>query len=251
MKFIFKEIQFRSIIKKLFNRQWIYNFFTGKGFYWMIFLSKIYKPEGFRYQIYRALSRKFKVLNTRYNYFYHKRNCTWNNERAVEIPIIWEIVNRYKNKEILEVGNVLSNYFNFNHDIIDKYEIADDVMNIDIVDYHPNKNYDLIISISTFEHIGWNEALKDPEKVLTAIDKMLKLLNRNGKVIITIPLGWNPYLDKLLEEKRIKFYNRICLKRVSQNNLWKEVKWNNIKNSKYNVPFPAANGLLILFIRNH
>ncbi len=54
----------------------------------------------------------------------------------------------------------------------------------------------MIISISTFEHIGWNEALKDPEKVLIAIDKMLKILNKNGKVIITIPLGWYPYLDK-------------------------------------------------------
>jgi len=50
----------------------------------------------------------------------------------------------------------------------------------------------LVINISTLEHIGWNEIPKDPVKILTVIDNFLKFLNRNGKILITLPLGWNP-----------------------------------------------------------
>ena len=240
---------FLLLINKLFNRTLTHKFFTG-GFIWAKCLSKINKPRGILFLIYRALSGKFRIQNNKYSYFYRKYNNTWNNERAVEIPIIWEIVNRYKNKDILEVGNVLSHYFSINHNIVDKYEIADYVINVDVVGYHPNKNYDLIISISTLEHIGWDEIPKDPIKILTAINNLLTILKKNGKIIITLPVGLNPYLDKLLRENKISFYKRICLKRVSRSNIWREANWEEIKDARLDFPFNDANGLLILFIKN-
>ena len=69
------------------------------------------------------------------NYFHHAYNKTWQNERAVEIPIIWGILTGYQGKRILEVGNVLSHYIPVEHDIVDKYEMAPGVINQDVVDY--------------------------------------------------------------------------------------------------------------------
>jgi hypothetical protein len=80
------------------------------------------------------------------------------------------------------VGNVLSHYFSVNHDVVDKYEKAEGVINRDIIDFHPSKEYDLIISISTLEHVGWDEdisdhkILHDPSKILRAIENLRGLL---------------------------------------------------------------------------
>lgn len=235
-------------ITNLSNKTEIYRNIKDK-FFWARLKSKIYKFNGFRLWVYKSFTKKFKVRGNIYNYFYHKYNNTWLTERTVEIPVIWEIITRYIGKNILEIGNVLSHYFDFKHDIVDKYEKANGVLNQDIVDYNPNKVYDLIISISTLEHIGWNETPIKPLKILDAIKKLKQLLACEGKIIITLPIGWNPHLDKLLIDNKIKYYNKICLKRISENNKWKEILWDKIRDLDFNNPFPSANGLIILFIK--
>lgn len=100
---------------------------------------------------------------------------------------------KYKGRKILEVGNVLSHYFPVNHDIVDKYEKADGVINQDVIDFYPSKRYDLIISISTLEHVGWDEnlrdhkILRDPMKVLHAIENLKRLLAPEGKWLSPYP----------------------------------------------------------------
>jgi len=96
--------------KKRFNRNQIQSFFKD-DFKLLKFLSKINKSKGILFLLYREFSPKFKIQNNKYNYFFHRYRNTWNNERAVEVPIIWENVNRYKDKEILKVGNVISHYY--------------------------------------------------------------------------------------------------------------------------------------------
>ena len=88
------------------------------------------------------------------------------NERSIEVPIVMEIVNQNKGKRILEIGNVLSNYYKVSHDIVDKYEKAPNVINQDVVDFKTNEKYDLIVSISTLEHVGWDEEPRDDKKNL-------------------------------------------------------------------------------------
>lgn len=190
-------------------------------------------------------TRRFKFHKKIYNYFYHKYNITWNNERSVEIPILWKIIENYNGKNILEVGNVLSYYFSVNYDIIDKYEKVEGVINQDVINYHPSKKYDLIISISTLEHVGWDETPREPMKILKAIENLKNLLTPNGKIVITLPLGQNTVLDKLIKENKIQFSKYFCLKRISKNNKWKEVSWDKISNAKYGIPYPAANGVII------
>lgn len=70
---------------------------------------------------------------------------------------------------MLEVGNVLSHYFPIHHDIVDKYEVCPGVINQDIADFLPQEKYDLILSISTVEHVGWDEQPQEPTKLLQVI----------------------------------------------------------------------------------
>jgi SAM-dependent methyltransferase len=206
--------------------------------------------------LYHRLFRSFRTFTfqgSRYHYIFHKHNTTWRNERCVEIPIIWKILEEHQGKEVLEVGNVLSHYFPVKHDVIDKYEVFNGVVNQDVVDFRPSKRYDLIVSISTMEHVGWDEDPRDqskilgePVKILRALGNLQECLAPGGMIVITIPVGYNPQLDKSLVEGKIVFSKRLCLKRVSRNK-WVESDWAECIEARYGTPYTAANALVILF----
>jgi hypothetical protein len=199
------------------------------------------------YYYYKTLksSRTFTFCGKTYNYFYHRYNTTWVNERVVEIPIIWDIVREYDEERILEVGNVLSHYFPIEHDVLDKYEKADGVINEDVINFRPSRSYDLIVSISTLEHVGWDEELREPMKILTAIENLRKCIATGGKIVATLPLGQNPDMDKLLRNGKIEFTEQHFLKRISKDNEWIESTWEDIQNAEYSHPFSHANGLIV------
>ena len=200
--------------------------------------------------------RKFVFQKKEYRYFYHKYNTTWRNERVVEIPIIWSMMESFRGN-ILEVGNVLSHYFMINHDIVDKYEKAEGVINEDATEISTSKKYDLIISISTLEHVGWDEnpkdkkTVNDSEKILQALDKLKSLLNAKGQIILTMPLGYNPFLDELMKSGKLKFDEQFCLKRISKDNKWIETNCREVqRNPKFNHDIPSANEITICTIRS-
>lgn len=207
------------------------------------------------YRLFKSRSR-FVFQKREYRYFYHKYNVTWRNERTVEVPIVWHIAESF-NGSILEVGNVLSHYFKFDHDIVDKYEKAVGVINEDVTEISTSKKYDLIISISTLEHVGWDEnpnekkIVDDSEKILQAINKLKSLLNPGGKIVATLPLGYNPYLDELLRSGKLKFDEQFCLKRVSKENKWIETDCKGaLANAKFNHNIPSAYELTIGVIKH-
>lgn len=109
-------------------------------------------------------------------------NASWSNERAIEIPLAQERIRQAAGKRILEIGNVLAYYGQVPHEVVDKYERADGVRNIDVVDFHPAAPYDLIISISTLEHVGWDETPRDPAKLLRAVTHLTGLLAPGGEL---------------------------------------------------------------------
>jgi len=198
--------------------------------------------EYFYYTLFKT--RKFIFQEKEFNYFYYPYNATWRNERAIEIPIVWEAVKNCNGK-ILEFGNVLSYYFSVNYDILDKYEKAKGVINEDIINFKPKNKYDLIVSISTLEHVGWDEKPREPEKILKAIGKLKDILKKDGKMIITMPLGYNTEMDKMIKTGKIKFDRQYFLKRISRDNQWKEIALENIENIEYNKPFRFANLMFI------
>jgi len=178
-------------------------------------------------------------------YFHHPYNETWVHERAIEVPIVKMATDEYSPDQILEVGNVLSHYFPVRHTIVDKYEESCRVLNEDVVDYAPSRTFQLIISISTLEHVGWDELPRDIEKVDQAVTNLKRLLAHDGTLLVTVPLGHNLYLDKRLIEGPPLFEKQFYCRRTSQLNLWEEAGKEEVRLARYGSPYPFANGLVI------
>ena len=195
---------------------------------------------------YKFFNKSFYFCNNEYHYFIHPHNTTWRNERAVEIPIILGYLksDKLQNKRVLEIGNVLSHYVATKHDILDKYEVQSGVINQDIVDFNPILKYDLILSISTLEHVGFDELPRDPNKIIYALNNIQNLLSQGGQAIITLPMGYNEKMDKMIAENKIQFNEKHVLKRISFIR-WIEIGWDEINEIKYSKPFPNANALII------
>ena len=179
-----------------------------------------------------------------YRYFRHPYNATWRNERAVEIPIVREALAEASGARVLEVGNVLGHYFPSWHEVIDKYEPGPGVLNVDVLDFRPAEPYDLIVSISTLEHVGWDEEERDPTKIPRAVVHLRSLLVPGGRAIVTVPLGYNPHLDELLKAGALKFDSEHWLLRVGPGE-WREVARGSFEWPRYGSPHSGANGLLV------
>lgn len=187
--------------------------------------------------------KTFSLDGDIYHYATHLANATFRVERAIEIPIAIEMFPWAGN--VLEVGNVLSQYIQTPHDIVDKYEKDEGVQNIDIVDYNPQKRYDLIISISTLEHVGWDETPKEPEKILSAMTAMKNLLSDQGKLLVTVPLGYNAFLDECIANEKLGFSRMLFMKRISHKNDWIQTDFKKASIHKYGEIYPCANGIAI------
>lgn len=192
--------------------------------------------------------KTFVFDGRRYPYACNLQNATFRNERAVEIPIALERL--AQQGDVLEVGNVLSQYASFPHDIVDKYEKGPQVQNVDIVTYRPDKKYDLVLSISTFEHIGWDETPKEPEKIVRAVQQVKFLLKPRGRLLVTVPTGYNDYLDDCLRKDGLGFSRVIYLKRVSRANDWIETTREEALACKYGAVFPCGNAIAIGMFEN-
>lgn len=193
-------------------------------------------------------TKTFHFDGKTYEYLYHSYNKTWKNERGVEIPIFRELLLKHEGKRVLEVGNVLSHYFPIHHDVVDKYEVSSDVINRDIVEFFPQHAYDLIVSISTLEHVGWDEQPREPAKLLQAIDHLrFACLVPSGKLVASLPIGYNRYFDDLLNSGRSPFTTQHFLKRISEKNYWLESDWEGCRRAPYG-RF-VANALCIGIIR--
>jgi hypothetical protein len=140
--------------------------------------------------------KTFLFCGRKYHYFFHAYNKTWANERTIEIPLALEMVNQNNPHETLEIGNVLSHYMKTEHTIVDKYEKRKGVLNRDVTTLDTHLKYSLIVSISTLEHVGWDEIPREPGKHRVALGKMIALLKPGGRLFVTIPLGYNPGVDQ-------------------------------------------------------
>lgn len=199
-------------------------------------------------------NKKFIFNKQSYQYFLHPYNASYANERAVEISIFKKIVEKNQNKKILEIGNVLSHYLKklpYDHTIVDKYEKALRVINQDALTYipKPKQKFDLIIAISTFEHIGFDEKIKDPQKIIKVIEHLKTLLNKGGKIIFTVPIPSNKFIDKKIIKKELPINKSFFLIRNSWINTWQETSKIEAFKRKYNTPYPNANAIMVGVIK--
>ena len=96
----------------------------------------------------------FELDAQRYRYLYDRHKFTWLTERAVEVPVAQALVDQHAPDKVLEIGNVLSHYRPQQHLVVDKYEQAPGVLNRDVLDLGGLGRFDLIVAISTLEHVG-------------------------------------------------------------------------------------------------
>lgn len=169
-------------------------------------------------------------------------------ERRIELPIIYKLVKQYQeeNKKILEIGNVLIQYYPVEHEIIDKYDAATVCIKQDIIDFFPENKYDLIVSISTIEHIGFEAPEeRDDAKIKKAIEHIVNnLLADGGLFVFTVPLGLNTSMDKQIQSNEIRLTNKYFMKRISLVS-WEQTDDQTCVGKFYDNPYGCANKLLI------
>lgn len=216
----------------------------------MIFmvLAKYYYYFLFLFRKWFGVKRTFSYHGKAYGYFLHPYNATWRNERAVELPIALEMVREYDPNEILEVGNVLSHYIRSTHHVVDRYESGKNVIKEDVVSYRGSTRYKLIICLSTLEHVGFDETPRESGKHRKALQAMRLLLASGGKLLVTIPLGYNPDLDADLYAGQLPFDEIAFMKRNSRET-WVESSREDVMDAKYGKPFKAANAIAICYAK--
>lgn len=197
--------------------------------------------------------KRFNCIGIQYPYFTHAYNATWRNERCVEIAVAQGFLDGLKGYKVLELGNVMSYYdphrgdpdFYSSYVVVDKYERSPSVLNIDFVDYQTKELYDAFISISTFEHIGWDETPKDEAKVMRALKRIDDLVARKENVLVSFPLGYHPTLDAIVRDHEHGFKRYSCLVRTSRSNDWVETDPSDALRRPYGSTFEAANALFV------
>jgi len=189
--------------------------------------------------------RHFLYEGKRFRYMFHPYGATLKSERIVEIPIAFEEMNAHAGKRILEVGNVLNHYRSGNHVVLDKYERSDRCLNVDVMDYQPASRFDFIVSISTVEHIGWNEHERESEKAVRALQRMHAMLEPGGTMLVTIPWGYHPALDRYVRSSECLFERVRYMKRISRRNVWIQCDASALAEVRYGWPYPFANALLV------
>src|SRR3954452_10897394 len=179
-------------------------------------------------------------------YLRHPYNYTWLNERAVEVPLALAALEQAgPDARVLEIGNVLAHYGPVGHTVVDKYEQAPGVHNVDVVDIGLPGPFDLVLAISTLEHVGLDEAVRDPEKPACAIERLASLLAPGGRLWCTFPVGYNDALDEQLREDRLGFTRLTALRRTGRNNRWEQVPVGDVWGVRYDWLLYTAQAIVV------
>ena len=162
-------------------------------------------------------------MKLRTKIYFRLKNYPYNMtaERMVEIPFIIKNLPLDKNKMILDVGcdesilpvmlcsygyNVFGidiNQYNFKHP---KFRF--EKINLCKLKDVKNSTYDIVISMSTIEHMGLGYYGEDNCSQSEAFDVIYDILKEEGMFILTVPFG------KYSENKLQRVYNKEMLNKV-------------------------------------
>jgi len=180
-------------------------------------------------------------------YFDHPYNAAGQNERTVEVPVILWYVRRRLGHSILEVGNVLGHYVERAWLCVDRYEVGPGVINEDVLAFCSPRDYDLIVSISTLEHVRFDEEPRDPDAFRRAFLHLCSLLSDVGLLVVTVPLGYNPHVDCELRGGFLADRAVCFMRRISAENEWEECPAAVAMGAQYGSPYPYANAIAIIY----
>ncbi len=165
----------------------------------------------------------FELAGKRHPYLYHRYKRSWLTERAVEVPVAQAEVDRCAGGRILEVGHVLGHYRHHSHAVVDKYERAPGVLNRDVLELGDLGPFDLIVAVSTLEHVGHDESPRDPAAAPCAVAALRRRLAPGGRLLVTIPAGYNVAFDAAVADGAITTQSLTALRRVGGGTRWRQV----------------------------
>ena len=193
---------------------------------------------------------RFDLQGEAYPYLFHRYKHSWLTERAVEVPFVQAIVDRHAGRRMLEVGNVLSHYRAQDHLVVDKYERAPGVLNRDVLELDGLGPFDLIVAISTLEHVGWDELPREPDKAARAVSALRELLAPGGKLLITVPVGYNAAFDSALRSGAIPISASAAMRRIGEGRYWRELPPDEVWPAPYDFLLYAARGVFFAWIES-
>lgn len=194
----------------------------------------------------RRSSQRFNLFGEEVPYAIHLYSQTWRNERCLEIGVVHHFLKQRPPGRMLEVGNVLGHFGYVGHDVIDRYERVQGVINEDIIGFQPGQTYDTVISISTLEHVRFDEELnKDPRGSLLALESLRALVKPGGRLLVTVPFRYNEGLDEDIRSGAFAFERQVAFRRVSHEGDWREVSLEEGFECGYGSQYPAANAVLV------
>jgi len=189
----------------------------------------------------------FEFDGVRRPYHYATYNLTWLNERAVELPLAFEVVRR--GGRILEVGNVLAHYGEGGHEVVDRYEQAPGVRNIDVLSLEPGRDWDRIVSISTVEHVGVDDEPRDPARAIEAVRLLAGRVAAGGELLITVPVGYNPVLDAALAAGEVDGVELRALRRTGPGPRWEQADPAQVTGGGYGYDYADKTARAVLVAR--
>ena len=178
-------------------------------------------------------------------YFHHRYNYTWLNERAVETALALEVLRAHAGKDVLEVGNVLGHYVQVDHVVVDKYEVAPGVVNADVAEFETDERFDLVLAVSTLEHVGLDEEARDPDKPARSLERLKSLLKPGGLLWVTFPVDYNTDLDRQIRAGGLGFTRLRALRRDERRNRWREVPVDQVWSAPYDRLLYTAHGVVV------
>lgn len=190
--------------------------------------------------------QEFSVGGRTLEYAVHPYNETWRNERAVELPLAFDWLDRRPSGPVLEIGNVLGHYRpRLDHTVVDLYEPAAGVVNVDALDFAPAERFRSIVTVSTLEHVGFDEDDQDPDKTRRLVEHLATLLTEDGEMMVTFPMGYNRYLDDHLLAGTLGFHKVTVLRRLTTMGDWVEADLDAAPRARYGFPFNHANMIAV------
>ena len=191
---------------------------------------------------------RFSLAGRSYPYLFHRHKHSWLTERTVEVPVVQTVVDdaRARGGRILEVGNVLSHYRPQTHLVVDKYERAPGVVNRDALELTDLGMFDLIVAISTLEHVGHDELPREPGKALRAALALQAMLAPGGELVITLGVGYNAAFDAELRDGSLSRSRITAMRRVGDGRRWREVPADEVWSAPYDFLLYAAGGVVFV-----
>ncbi len=145
----------------------------------------------------------FEFRGEQHLYFVHQHNCGWPpgrmTERCVEMALADRWLNDPKRTNVIEIGAVTPYYWPKRVESVvdpgDDHPLVTSktsMMDLDLVGRH-------VLAISTLEHVGSGEYGQppQPDEVMSAFRKLFR---EAEAFLVTVPLGYNPTLDRQMRQ---------------------------------------------------